>query len=103
MGLLHTRHKFTYDLPAVHALREKNLVSKPPVERDQVGKGAHLVAQPGIYLSGDVDVGFSDVYDADVSGDTNVDDDGGGDDDGGRCLPVMPEKARGTVGQPEGE
>ena len=69
MGLLHTRHKFTYDLPAVHALREKNLVSKPPVERDQVGKGAHLVAQPGIYLSGDVDVGFSDVYDADVSGD----------------------------------
>ena len=34
---------------------------------------------------------------------TNVDDDGGGHDDGGRCLPVMPEKARGTVGQPEGE
>ena len=33
-----------------------------------------------------------------------VSDDGVGDGDyGDNCLPVMPEKARGTVGQPEAE
>ena len=109
-------------LPAVHSERQKYLVSKPPVERYQVGISAHLVAQPvgkPPYISdgdvgdvsyvigggiGDVDVGFSDVCDAYVGDvvDPNVNYGavGCGVDDGS-CLPVMPEKARGTVGQPD--
>ena len=37
-------HGMIHFLPAVHVVRKKNLVSQPPVKRDQVGIGAHLVA-----------------------------------------------------------
>ena len=43
-------------------------------------------------------------FSGDGVGDGDDGDDGVGDgDDDDNCLPVMPEKARGTVGQPEAE
>ena len=77
-------------------------VGKPPYLSD--GDASYAIGG-GI---GDVDVGFSDVCDAYVGFsdvvDANVDNGavGCGVDDGS-CLPVMPEKARGTLGQPDSE